>query len=305
MEDSSGSNKNIVCYERWDYEMLESIRSLEGVRPQEVKKSLQDIKLHINDEGRVLVHYSTGRGDKKGRLYGSLALQDEEWLTTYWPMGLSLQRLAKWVRHFVSCKYYRDFDIVNAAPNLMEQILNRYNLCPPALTQFNKNRSAIFLRYSKLYNIPREEVKTVFLGIMHTGAADRRFIESGQIKQGLDNALRQLARRPEYSILYKSIAKQYNPLGTFSFAIWAREEHKVLMCMREFFIQLGYHPDHFVLCFDGIMLEKDEVLDQTPIDLEALSAHIKQETGYSLKVEEKSLLPTVEDHALLQSFSDK
>lgn len=296
------TNKKVICYERWDYDMLERIRSLD-VRPVEVKNSLTKIELHPNEDGRVMVVYSTKKGDVQGRLYGNLAVQDEEWPTMYWPKGDALQRMARWVRHFLAYKYYRDFDIAGAAPNLLAQVLDRYSLCPPALAHYNKHRSALISAYTRRYKISRDEVKTVFLEILHTGIADTRFALSVTIKQGLDNALRQLTKRPEYIALYKIASKQHNPLGCFSFMVWSREEAKVLMCMREYFAQLGYNSQYVVLLYDGLLVEKDEVLDQTPIDFEALSAHINLQTGYRLQIEEKSLAPTTEDLALLQSFS--
>lgn len=295
------ASKNIICYEKWDYEVFEQIRRF-VIEPKELARSLKKIKLECNAEGRVLVHYSTKKGDSEGRLYANLARQDELWSHMYWPLGISLQGMAKWVRHFVAHKYYRDFDISNCAPNLMEQILKRYNLCPPSLTDYNQNRSALFDRYSRRYNISRQEVKTVFIGLLHTGKADQRFIESVILKQELGRSLRELLKLKEYAPLYESVSKRDNPLGAFAFLVWSREEHTVLMKMREYFVALGYHRDHMVLCFDGIMIEKDESLDPLYLDLNRLSVYIKETTGFSLKIEEKSLLPTPEDILLYHSL---
>lgn len=297
-------SKSIICYERWDYEALECIRKL-NVEPKEVKHQLMAIQLEPNKEERVMVRYWTKKGDVQGRLYGNLVSNDEEeWPGMYIPLGISLQGMPRWLRHFVAHKYYRDFDICNCAPNLMAQILTRYSLCPASLTHYNANRSAIFDRYSRQYNIPRSEVKTVFIGILHTGKGDPRFRESMVIKAQLDNALKQLMKRPEYAMLYKACLKRGNQLGSFAFAVWSRQEHIVLMCMREYFISLGYHREHMVLCYDGLMIEKDEALDkQGLLDLVALSLHIKEVTGYVLQLEEKSLVPTEEDSSLLASFS--
>lgn len=292
----------MICYEKWDFDTLEHIRSL-SIQPLELKRSLDKIEIIRNEDDRVMVRYTTGKGDKQGRLYGKLVSHDEDYPTMYLPLGISIQGMAKWVRHFVTHKYYRDFDIVNAAPNLMQQILTHYSLCPVSLTHYNKNRSELFMRYSRQYGISRDEVKTVFIGILHTGKGDPRFRESMILRRDLDIALRGLSRRPEYSMLYKSLLKTDNPLGSFAFAVWSREEHKVLMQMREFFIQLGYHKDRFSLIYDGIMVEKDIVLDETPIDFETLSLHIEEKTGYILQIEEKSLIPSIEDLALLKSFT--
>lgn len=292
----------IICYERWDYEALEQIRSLD-IQPLAVKQSLDNIKLFPNKENRVMVRYTTGKGDQRGRLYGALVLQSEKCPSLYFPQGISIQGMAKWVRHFVSHKYYRDFDIANCAPNLTAQILRRYSLCPASLTYYNTHRSELFTRYSRQYGIPRDEVKTVFIRLLHTGQGDVRFPESLTLKRELDDALRQLSRRSEYRMLYKSAQKADNPMGSFAFAVWSREEHIVLMQMREFFTQLGYPKEYMVLCFDGLMVEKNEALDQTPLDLAALSKQIKETTGYVLEVEEKSLLPSIEDLALLESYA--
>ena len=82
-------NKTIICYERWDYEALERIRALD-IRPVEVKASLNKIKLHPNEDGRVMVRYATEKGDSKGRVYGSLVAPKDDWPGIYWPQGDSL-----------------------------------------------------------------------------------------------------------------------------------------------------------------------------------------------------------------------
>jgi hypothetical protein len=237
-------------------------------------------------------------------VYGDLVSYDEKFPNMYLRVGHSLQGLAGWVRRYLSHKHYRDFDICNCAPNIMAQVLARYNLCPNSLTHFNANRSAILDKYMNRYNIPRSEVKEVFLAILHTGKGDPRFRESMVLKSQLDNALRELAKRGEYIALYRQCLKRGNQQGSFAFCVWCREEHKVLMCMREYFISLGYHATGFVLIFDGLMVEKDEILDkQGLVSLDALSNHIREVTGYLLQVEEKSLLPTEADFALISSFS--
>ena len=293
----------ILCYERWDYEAFNRLREL-NIQPKEVKNDIRQIQLEQNEEGRVMVRYWTKKGDSQGRIYGNLVSYDEKYPNMYLRAGHSLQGLAGWVRRYISHKHYRDFDICNCAPNLMAQVLARYNLCPTSLTQFNANRSAILEKYTTRYNIPRSEVKEVFLAILHTGKGDPRFRESMILKAQLDTALKELAKRGEYITLYKQCLRRGNQQGSFAFCVWSREEHKVLMCMRDYFVSLGYHAERMVFIYDGLMVEKNDELDrQGVVSLEALSNHIREVTGYVLQVEEKSLVPTEADLALVSSFS--
>lgn len=327
---------DIVCHEKWDRDGLARIRSL--ILPEELKRRLDDIHLEENVE-RVKVRYSTGRGDTEGRVYGTIVYYSDwykretakngkqyDYMANH-PRdeeqdgGASLQRMDRWIRRLLAHKYYHDYDIVNCAPVLIQQIIVREGLTvPQELILYNTQRERLFDRYRG--RIDTAVVKKAFLKVLHMGGEDRRIQETVRLKNALREALLLLTQRnDQLAALYMKCrneaesdskkrkfahlkdnesAKVTNALGRFCAAVWQREEHRVLMSMREYFVSLGYPAQHMVLCFDGIMVEKRASDTTDVVDFDALSRHIEAKTGFSVKIEEKSLKPTDQDMAIYE-----
>jgi len=317
MEDNS-----VVCYEKWDLDRLATIQKL--TLPKEIGNQLRKIRLEP-DVPRLRVRYTTKRGDPLSRLYGNLVyhgpsykrrkIESKEgyvYESTAHPMedeyygGSSLQTLPVWVRRLVAHEYYRDFDIVNCAPTLLAQILENEGMPVPApLKEYNTDRNALFEKYRDV-----GEIKTAFLEVIHMGKVRVEIRETAQLKTSLRSALLRLSKHnTHYEALYlgcikKVMGKQkYNildaysrvtkALGKFCAIVWQRQEHRVLMAMRRYFIEdAGCDPRHMVLAFDGIMVEKDE---EKKIYVEAMCARVRRETGYAVQIVEKSLTPVKSD----------
>lgn len=325
---------DIVCHEKWSLEKLDQIRGL--ILPDELRNRLNDIHIEKDSE-RVKVRYSTCKGDVDGRVYGSIVYYSEWYKKqvakrgeTYVYMndhpreeeqdgGASLQRMDRWIRRLLAHEFYRDYDIVNCAPSLLEQIIVRAGLTPPPeLVAYNTDRETIFSRYKG--HIDLGEVKKAFLKVLHMGGDDQRIKETVSLKRSLRATLLLLSQKDErHRLLYercreacerdskkkkfsylvgKEEAKVTTSLGKFCAAVWQREEHTILLNMRAFFISLGYPAPRMVMAFDGIMVEKKN--DEVPIDFDALSLYIHQKTGFRVKVEEKSLRPTENDIAIFE-----
>jgi hypothetical protein len=321
MEKESDS---IVCFERWDLEKLEAIKKLP--LKVETKRSLEKLKLEIGAT-RQRVRYSTKNGDSEGRLYGNLVYHSQSYKKKNQENyryddpslpreeeiygGVSLQGMPGWIRRLIASTYYRDFDIANCAPVLLQQILERHNLCPPLLKYYNENRQMVFERY-KANGTPKE-LKKLFLTVLHMGPSNECVPMTKSLKATLRQSLLSLkdlsasyqqlyanceheCTRQKYSYLEKKTAEDRvtKCLGKFCAIVWQREEQRVLMSMRNYFItEQHYAPHHMVLCFDGMMLEKET--PERVVDLEAVASHIFTQTGYKVRIEEKSLLPTTED----------
>ena len=332
----SETETDIVCYERWSHEKLDRIRSL--ILPEELKRRLDDIHLEKGVE-RVKVRYSTGRGDSEGRVYGTIVYYSDwykrevakngkpyDYMATHsrdeeQDGGASLQRMDRWIRRLLAHEYYHDYDIVNCAPVLLQQIIAREGLgVPHELVLYNTERDRLFDRYRG--RIDLGVVKKAFLKVLHMGGEDRKIEETGRLKSALRKTLLQLSQRSdEFKALYTKCreeaesdskkrkfahlkdnenAKVTNALGRFCAAVWQREEHRVLMSMREFFVTLGYPAQYMTLCFDGIMIERRDTDATDVVDFDALSRHIESKTGFVVKIEEKSLKPTDNDMAIYE-----
>lgn len=327
----------IMCYERWSHEKLDQIRRL--CLPQELKDRLDSIRLE-NGVERVKVRYSTCQGDKEGRVYGSIvyysqfyrkklakegktfSYMDEHAFKDEQDAGPSLQRMDRWIRRLLAHEYYHDYDIANCAPILLQQIIEKAGLAPPAeLIAYNTDRTAIFARYNGRIDLGL--VKKTFLKVLHMGGSHRDIPESISLKTALRATLLKLSNLNEkYRAIYAKCkddcerdskkkkfrylaeggeyVKVTKSLGKFCAVVWQREESRVLMSMREYFIGHGYPAEHMVLCFDGIMIERRESDATDNLNLESVSSHVFEKTGYRVKIEEKSLQPTENDMAIYE-----
>jgi len=101
----------------------------------------------------------------------------------------------------IASEHYRDYDVVNCAPVLLQQLLEKENVPVPfALANYNANRQAIFNKYQQVAT--PGEIKKAFLEVIHMGGVDERFDECAQLKHSLREALLLLARCATYNQLY-------------------------------------------------------------------------------------------------------
>ena len=334
-----GGDGVIVCYERLDREKLQRLSTTMGVPIQQrfqLQRILASVDGSRHPDQRVQVCYSTKKGDPEGRLYGNIVITEivgqrlqrrrteqgvddvcREVDVIRSNGGLSLQGLSGWIRRIIASEFYTDYDIVNCAPVLLEQILRgAIQSCPSELTRYNTDRDALIGKYVKQGGMTRGDVKKAFLVVMHMGESNSRIPETRHFRRELRETLLVLSRSStSYSELYDSCfaacsydtrrsriskeALETKTLGKFCAIVWNRAERQVLMSMREYFIACGCAPDRMVLCFDGIMVEKHA----HPVSIAALEAHVTDRTGYRVRVEEKSLAPTPQDQERAGCFT--
>ena len=341
-EDSSSieidsSEKDIVCYEKWDIHMLSLIKASKLLKHTRNMVEKIDINYLRLDPSSVEVHYSTRKGDVNGMVYGCMvrksiritkphpstiesdentttttttssstttttmelpkqsSTNDMEWIIC----GKSLCHLDRWIRRLVSHQYYEDYDIVNCAPSLISQILHKYDLETPKLDDYILRRKEIYSKYTSRY--PESFIKMTFLKALHLGWPSSVFTEAVALREELASKFRALRfKTPEFEELYKnSNMDKGNPLGSFASHVWQREEFKIMKLLRKYFVNLGFPKERMVLCFDGIMVEKNEIL-QLSVSLSDMSSLVYDKTGFTLVIVNKTLLPTVEDFNILK-----
>lgn len=329
----NADDNDLICLEKWPREKLAHLRD-NVLLPQELKERLDAIRLEPSVD-RVKIRYSTGRGDPEGRVYGSI-IYYSDWYKKKQPCydymanhprdyendgGRSLQGMDKWIRRLLAYDNYRDFDMVNAAPTLLAQIIEKEGLTvPPELIAYNTNREAIFERYNG--RIDLAIVKTTFLKVLHMGGEDDRIPETVRLKHALRATLLTLANKNgRYKALYEKSREEAlkdskrskfsylkdnqsaittKSLGKFCAAVWQRVEHRVLMSMRTYFVSQGYPAQHMVLCFDGMQVERRDTDATDVVNFDELSDFIHQNTGFRVKIIEKSLKPTESDLAIYE-----
>lgn len=292
-----------VLYERWDSDMVLSINelvldpqteSLVSVIASEMTPSL----LNPAPRARRAVTY-TSREFEEGRVYGH-----------------GLQGVSGWIRRLCSYQYYHDLDIVNAAPTLLYQVLERtMGICPKLIKAYALDRPGMFRRLREeepqLVNVPDGVLKGIFLTCLHGGNHTNHFPEIGlsqdhepiallaKWEKTITKVMKKLMTHDGYKKMAKQIKKmedKKNKIGTFTSWVWQKEENCIILALKDYLRQReGLVPG--VLVFDGIMAERKEpypaLLEEAV--LRRCEAFIEKELGLVVKFIEKPLTPKLDD----------
>lgn len=186
------------------------------------------------------------------------------------------------VRGSLCAAYYYDIDVQNCHPTLLHQFAQKiFGIDSPETKKFCANRDA----YYKEIDINKDVAKSEIFRILYGGTCS--FPALQPLKQECDSLAIKIAQHPTYADLFAACSKanENNPLGSLLSYVLQTEERKVMLCMREFFIQFGWSVD--VLCYDGIMIrkQKDKLFSENLL-LEA-EQYILNKTGYVVKLTNK------------------
>ena len=288
----------IRLYERWDFNRLSSIAEL-GLDPAtEAVVSGVYSQLKENASTRLGVTYSA-RDFKQGRVYGK-----------------GLQGVNGSVRRLCSGEFYHDIDMANCAPNLLKQILEQANICPPLLNEYSNHRAAVFerLRTSdvRLRSVPDDTLKKVFLLGVHGGKHKnylQKYLNFPQCDmtpvpelEAWENVLgRALKKLREKSKFHKKLWKQIkkskdkrNPEGTFASWCWQVPENQIICELSNYFNKFESYTSG-ALVFDGLLLERKDVSTVPDAMLRRAETHILNTLGWQINLVEKPFQPTAED----------
>jgi hypothetical protein len=161
------------------------------------------------------------------------------------------------VRGSLCSEFYDDIDIVNCHPVLMHQLAaNLLDFDMVECKKFCESRADYYAEISE----NKEEAKAAIFKILYGGACT--FKSLVPLKEECDSLAKKLSSLTAYDALFKA-TKDKNILGSFLSLILQTEERKVMLAMRQFFMEKEYSVD--VLCYDGIMVRKvgDKSIDST------------------------------------------
>ena len=149
-------NSANVYYERWDFDRLSAIAEL-TLDPQ-TEAVVHEVYTELKTTGktRLKVSYKPTSDFKEGRVYGK-----------------GLQGTNGAIRRLCAGDFYHDLDMVNCAPNLLKQILQKHGVCPVLLQEYVEDRSGVFERVrisdERLRDVSDDVLKKVFLLGIHGG----------------------------------------------------------------------------------------------------------------------------------------
>ena len=241
--------------------------------------------------------------------------------TRYYPLhAQGLAMLTRKVRHTIAGKYYYDLDMVNAHPTFFLQICQKRGLDTPFLSEYINNRNIIF---EKLINnkFNRDYVKAMLLAAINGGSKDlNAYYAATNDKWVIDfaNEMRMihdvLCGDASVDVWNAHIAarrqlKKFegSDKGSFINKLLINAESKALdaiVCALRERKLLGPNAKSYVLCNDGIMIDRDqpEVAEGIPLTLiRDLENVVRDVTGFVIRLSVKDMdvcalkIPTITD----------
>ena len=199
--------------------------------------------------------------------------------------GCGLQSFQKAIRHTIGGDAYRDYDMVNAHPVILNQYCDKNGISHQFLSGYVKGRDAII----DVLGMPRDVAKKLILSVMNGGLDEYNQIQNKPTWLSLfKNEIQEIhtaiaEKNPELLKAVKA-TKAFNVNGSVMNHILCDIENTILCSCIEFLKLKGVSVENVVLVFDGFMLPKG-----LEIDLDAMTAYAEQKTGYSVQMVEKPM----------------
>jgi hypothetical protein len=297
---------NITLYEkvnpsklRYIVENIESI--IQGNNEEtEAQRTILNKYLKKVKKGRVKCIYSQRSNQGRYFVKGSMGLQ-----------GIS-----KVVRHTISEEYYQDIDVKNAHPVLLLQYCQVNGISHRHLETYVANRESYLKKLNHDCGLDRETSKTLMLEILN--GKDLSADPTQRDPTQRDPTQRDPTQRDPTQRVPDYLADFYNELittrkrimdmnpnlvklgkknlkkkgrsesnldGTVTNLLMCNMENAVLLSMCDFFKEKNFNVG--VLCFDGLMIEKTDLLVDSV--LRECELFVKDRTTYSVELLEKPM----------------
>ena len=191
-----------------------------------------------------------------------------------------LQGFQKDVRKYISGEFVRDLDFENCHPVILEQLFKKHGLYGGEfLEQYNMNRKECVDKFKlgdkrTLIKVINNEAKPLNLVDLHSRLYDN--LVPVLLK---DKSLKNMATAVRKKRVKEG--KNYNHLGAFVSQYLQDIENMLLMALYQYLCDCNVKVHS--LFFDGLTINKDAV-----IEFDKCEQHIKEQTGYTIKIVEKS-----------------
>ena len=212
---------------------------------------------------------------------------------------VSLGALRREIRGSLTTGKYIDIDIVNAHPNIIHQLLQRFGLSNTSYANYCANREDCLERVMKHHHVNRNDAKTLFITIGYGGSYEAWRKNTNAVNAPLpfvrefqkeSKALAQTfiaANSKLYAKYCKLKPATYNYEHGFLSTVIQNIERRILEKMYTFFRSKKLITNNnCVLCHDGIML-RAETLPEGVLD--ELAAHIHEVSGFKLVWKDKPM----------------
>lgn len=218
--------------------------------------------------------------------------------------GISLITVKSLIKNTLTKDNYFDVDMVNCHYSLLYNICKKNRMNMKYLYDYVERREEIIQEICDKYNKTRKDVKTSFITILFSG---KNYDSKNEFFNELCkevNVVRDLVYNSN-SVVVNDIKQfkekkglkeeDYDIKGTVLSYLLQDKEHSILEETYRFFYdrKLINSTNNCILCYDGIMIEKDNSINSSLL-LE-LENYIKDKTGFDMKFCFKSLYDKVID----------
>ena len=201
--------------------------------------------------------------------------------------GVSLANIARQIRHAICKDIYVDIDMVNAHPVILQYICKINNIECDYLDEYVEDREGCL---SEMSDLTKEQAKKAYLTVINgkdgivssiKGASKTLKKFSREMKDIRKSLIKIKSRQYKQWCKYQKEKKRKDNFeGSFINSLMCDFENSILMKMWNFFGK----PNDAVLCFDGIMLDKNK-----SYDLEGCCDYVKKSLGINIELKIKSM----------------
>jgi hypothetical protein len=241
------------------------------------------------DPGQRAILDALYMGRKKGSIDGSIKVEYKLPKTGVGKLGFgrvygtkgSLETLERECRGTMCREFYDDIDVSNCHPVLLHQFAQRYyQIELPEVEKYCDNRT----EYLEQISENRDDAKQAIIKVFYNGKNDYPFL-APMVTEIRNFIKKHLMEDEKYKELLTYVRKQEaNTYGSFLSHILQTEERKVMMALRQSFIDKGFSVD--VLAYDGVMVRKGKnVIDEDV--LRDVEVFIHTSTDYQITLVNK------------------
>ena len=234
-------------YEKVDIDMLLRIISADNI-DLDLRASLISYYLACDYDLRYKkVDYFYAEGAKNGRLYAKGG-------------KATLQGMKREVRHAICKDLYWDIDMKNAHPYFLLQYCEKNKIPCIIIKKYVNHREKVLGRVMNHYNYSRDQAKALIISVMYGDMINYK--EDAKCLIGLKQemvAIGEYMNEHEKEILDLIPENATNRIGKLISRKMTIIENEVLMMVKQILEDCGCKVS--VLCFDGLMIEKDPAVD--------------------------------------------
>ena len=210
----------------------------------------------------------------------------------------SLGNLRREIRGTLTTGTYIDIDIVNAHPNMINQLLDNFELSNTSYDNYCNNREKTLKKISAHHKVNRDAAKQLFHQVGYGGSYDKWISKNNATgdkikfvldfkKEAISLANKFIVSNPKlYKKYVKKSTKDYNLELGFLANCLQNHERIILEHMKSFFTNSKFKIKNCILCHDGIMLMIDSISQSV---LKKLSGYVNEKTGFNLEYIDKPM----------------